>query len=94
MVGQQQRSRGAVDAQQVLASREASSMQQEAAGNRQYAAAVSVAPVAVAVRAALTADTVATEDLTAHWVTLVRIWAVSVPAAVRWEVAVAMVAHP
>ena len=43
------------------------------AGNRQYAAAVSVAPVAVAVRAALTADTVATEDLTAHWVTLVRI---------------------
>ena len=57
----------------MLASREASRRQQEAAGNRQYAAAVSVAPVAVAVRAALTADTVATEDLTAHWVTLVRI---------------------
>ena len=53
-----------------------------------------MAPVAMAVRAALTADTVATEDLTAHWVTLVRIWAVSVPAAARWEVAVAMVAHP
>ena len=60
---------------------------------QQYAAAVSVAPVAVAVRAALTADTVATEDLTAHWVTLVRIWAVSVPATIRREVAVAMVAH-
>ena len=67
--------------------------QQSTAGNKQYAAALSVAPVAVAVRAALTADTVATEDLTAHWVTLVRIWAVSVPAAVRWKVAVAMVAH-
>jgi hypothetical protein len=69
--------------------------QQEAAGNKQYAAAVSVAPVAVAVRAALTVDTVATEDLTAHWVTLVWIWAGSVPAcaAVRWEVAVAMVAY-
>ena len=77
----------------MLASREASSQQQQGAGNKQYAAAVSVAPVAVAVRAALTVDTVATEDLTAHWVTLVRIWAVSVPAAVRWEVAVAMVAH-
>ena len=77
-----------------MASREASRRQQEAVGNRQQAAAVSVAPVAVAVRAALTANTVATEDLTAHWVTLVRIWAVSVPAAVRWEVAVAMVAHP
>ena len=35
-------------AQEVLASREASSRQQEAAGNRQYAAAVSVALVAVA----------------------------------------------
>ena len=77
-----------------MASRGASRRQQQAAGNRQYAAAVSVAPVAVAVRAALTADTVATEDLTAHWVTLVRIWAVSVPAAARWEVAVAMVAQP
>ena len=61
----------------MLASREASSQQQQAAGNRQQATAISVAPVAVAVRAALTADTVVTEDLTAHWVTLVRIWAVS-----------------
>ena len=52
-----------------------------------------MAPVAMAVRAALTADTVATEDLTAQLVTLVRIWAVSVPTIVRWEVAVAVAAH-
>ena len=70
---QQHKSSGAEGAQEVLASREASRRQQEVAGNRQYAAAVSVAPVAVAVRVAPTADTVATEDLIAHWVTLVKI---------------------
>ena len=50
----------------MLASKEASSRQQEGAGNKQYATAVSVTPVA-----ALTADTMATKDLTAHWAILV-----------------------